>query len=254
MNIKVLVAAHKQAPMPNDSKLYLPVHVGTALHPEMKLGYQPDDQGKNISSKNGTYNELTAIYWAWKNLNADAVGLVHYRRLLSLNRQKDFSKVLSNDEAQKLLEEYDIILPKKRRYYIETNYSHYIHAHHAKPLKECRRVISDLYPEYLDAYDQVMKKTSAHMFNIFIMKQTYFEAYCEWMFSILAELDSRIDTSDYDDYESRVLGFVSELLLDVWLERQSCSYKEINCVFMEKQNWFKKGGNFVLRKLIGFRE
>lgn len=240
--------------MPNDSALYLPVHVGTALHPEVKLGYQPDNQGDNISSKNGTYNELTAIYWAWKNLDADAIGLVHYRRLLSLNRQKDFSTVLSNGEAQKLLEKYDIILPKKRHYYIETNYSHYIHAHHAEPLKECRRVISDLYPEYLAAYDQVMKKTSAHMFNIFIMKKVYFEAYCEWMFSILAELNSRIDTSDYDDYESRVLGFVSELLLDVWLERQSYSYKEINCVFMEKQNWFKKGGNFILRKLMGFRE
>ncbi|ANN49531.1 exopolysaccharide biosynthesis protein [Levilactobacillus brevis] len=254
MNIKVLVAAHKKAKMPTDKKLYLPVHVGAVLHPNLKLGYQPDSEGINISSKNGSYNELTAIYWAWKNLSADAVGLVHYRRLLSLKRTKDFSKVLSEQEAQELLATTGIILPKKRHYYIETNYSHYVHAHHAMPLNECRRVISDIYPAYLPSFDKIMKQTSAHMFNIFIMKWSYFDEYCQWMFRILEELDTRIDTSSYDEYESRVIGFVSELLLDVWLDKKGYAYEEINCSFMEKQNWLKKGGSFVLRKLMGSRE
>lgn len=253
MNIKILVAAHKQATMPIDTKLYLPVQVGAALHPGLKLPYQPDNDGQNISEKNGSYNELTAIYWAWKNLQADAVGLVHYRRLLSLNRRKDFSSVLSYEEAEKLLEKADIILPKKRRYFIESNYSHYVHAHHKEPLNECRVVIKERYPKYLVAYDAVMKKTSAHMFNIFVMKRKYFDEYCEWMFDILENLDQRIDTREYDAYESRVLGFVSELLLDVWLDYHQYSFEETNCVFMEKQNWFKKGGNFLLRKITGFK-
>ncbi|MFC6179778.1 DUF4422 domain-containing protein [Lactiplantibacillus daowaiensis] len=253
MKVKVLVAAHKNARMPDDKELYLPVQVGKALHPDLNLPYQPDDTGDNISLKNGSYNELTAIYWAWKNLDADAIGLVHYRRLLSLNHEKSFSKVLSKDQVISLLKDNSIILPKKRKYYIETNYSHYIHAHHKEPLDACRDVIKKLYPDYLSAYDQVMKKTSAHMFNIFIMKREYFDEYCKWMFDILASLERRIDTTEYDAYESRVIGFVSELLLDVWLVKNGYSYKEVNYVFMEKQNWLKKGGNFVLRKFRGFK-
>lgn len=63
-NIKVLVAAHKKCVLPNDS-IYLPVQVGKALHPELVLeGYQPDNEGQNIYSKNPYYSELTAIYWA----------------------------------------------------------------------------------------------------------------------------------------------------------------------------------------------
>ena len=44
------------------------------------LGYQGDDAGDNISEKNPYYCELTGLYWAWKNLDADYIGLAHYRR------------------------------------------------------------------------------------------------------------------------------------------------------------------------------
>ena len=253
MDIKILVAAHKEAKMPTDKNLYLPIHVGAALHPELRFGYQSDATGDNISLKNGSYNELTAIYWAWKNLNADAIGLVHYRRLLSLNHKKSFSSVLSNHEAQLLLKAHAIILPKKRHYWIETNYSHYVHAHYRNPIDECRRVILDLYPDYIPFYDEVMKLRSAHMFNVFIMRKDLFDEYCQWMFSILSELEGRIDTSKYDAYESRVIGFVSELLLDVWLNKNGYDFKEANCLFMEKQNWLIKGMNFLKRKLTGFQ-
>ncbi|GAB7171716.1 hypothetical protein TUA1478L_37100 [Lactiplantibacillus plantarum] len=45
MDIKILVAAHKEAKMPTDKNLYLPIHVGAALHPELRLGYQSDATG-----------------------------------------------------------------------------------------------------------------------------------------------------------------------------------------------------------------
>ena len=79
-NIKILVAAHKKYWMPSD-EMYLPIQVGHAIA-DVNIGYQPDDTGENISAKNANYCELTGIYWAWKNLDADYIGLVHYRRYI----------------------------------------------------------------------------------------------------------------------------------------------------------------------------
>lgn len=68
MDIKILVGSHKKAEMPEDG-IYLPVMVG-GLCPRREFGYQSDAEGDNISIKNPYYCELTALYWAWKNLKA----------------------------------------------------------------------------------------------------------------------------------------------------------------------------------------
>ena len=77
MDIKILIAMHKPYWTPEDD-VYLPLQVGSALHPH----FLPvtDDSGENISAKNPGYCEMTGLYWAWKNLKADYVGLCHYRR------------------------------------------------------------------------------------------------------------------------------------------------------------------------------
>ena len=253
MKIKILVAAHKNYKMPNDKELYLPIFVGKALHPDVNESFQGDNTGNNISEKNPNYNELTAIYWAWKNLDADAVGLVHYRRYLSLNKKKDLGSVLTKSDVEELFQNADVILPQKRRYYVETNYSHYVHAHYSEPLQVTRDVISTKFALYLDEYDRVMKRRSAHMFNMFIMKRPQFNQYCEWLFDILGEVEKRVDISSYSDYEKRVFGFISELLLDVWLNVNQVRTTEVKYVFMERQNWFVKGGKFLQRKLTGFK-
>ena len=79
-NIKIIVATHKKYEMPQDD-MYLPLHVG-AINKE-DIGYQKDCFGNNISLKNSSYCELTGLYWAWNNLDADYIGLAHYRRHFS---------------------------------------------------------------------------------------------------------------------------------------------------------------------------
>jgi len=248
MNIKILVAAHKNYVMPQDQNLYLPIFVGKDLHPDVNHTFQGDNTGDNISVKNAHYNELTAIYWAWRNLDADAIGLVHYRRYLSLHKQKDLTSVLDQAQTESLLKDHDIILPKKRNYYIESNYSHYVHAHHEEPLDLTRKIIEQDYSMYLKAFDEVMQRKSAHMFNMFIMKQQPFDEYCQWLFDILAKVEQNLDISDYNQYEARVCGFISERLLYVWLAvNEQYRTTEVNFVYMEKQNWLVKGGNFLKR-------
>ena len=75
-------------------------------------------------------------------------------------------------------------------------------------------------------------------------------AYMEWLFSILFELEKRLDISSWNSYDSRVYGFVAERLLDVWIEHNQINYTEQNVSFIEKQNWIKKGGLFLKRKLF----
>ncbi|MEE6667711.1 DUF4422 domain-containing protein [Pediococcus acidilactici] len=250
MDVKIMVAAHKEFPMPKERELYLPVLVGAKRNYKPGIDYQRDDDGENISEKNPNYNELTAIYWAWKNLNVDAVGLVHYRRFLSKKRKRDLESILNKQEVEELLAKTPIILPKKRKYYIETNYSHYVHAHHQEPIDVTRKVIVDKYPEYLDAFDQMMKRTSAHMFNMFVMKKELFDEYAMWLFDILGEVEKHIDISEYSVQEARVFGYLAERLMDVWILTNGFNYTEVNWVQIGKKDTLKKLVNFLKRKFL----
>lgn len=252
MNIKILVAAHKKYWMPDDP-VYLPLHVGA--EGKADLGYTKDNTGDNISAKNKNFCELTGLYWAWKNLEAEYVRLVHYRRYFTRKEvsgvEAKRSQILTEKDWEELLSKYSVIVPDKRKYYIESNRSHYNHAHHTEGLDITEQILKEKYPDYLPAFNTVMNRTWAHMFNMFVMRRDYFNDYMAWMFDILFELENRVDISGWDNYESRIYGFVSELLLDVWIEKNQINYKEQNVSFMEKQNWIKKGGNFLKRKVFG---
>ena len=145
---------------------------------------------------------------------------------------------------EQLIQDCDVLLPKKRHYYIETNYNQYAHAHHAVDLDTTREIIAEKCPEYLAEFDKCMKKRGCHIFNMFIMSRDVFERYCSWLFDILFELERRLDISAYNDNDARIFGFVSERLMDVFLGTHGIKYKELPYVFMEKQNWLVKGGNF----------
>lgn len=250
-DIKVIVATHKKYKMPKD-KLYLPVLVG-ANGKKIKE-YQRDDKGDNISEKNPYFCELTGLYWAWKNLKSDYVGLAHYRRHFAskkINKKDLFNSVLTIKEANTLLTDVDIILPKKRKYYIENLYSHYKHTMYIEPLDLTGEIIKEKYPKYSKEFDRLKKRTSAHMFNMMIMKKEILNDYCTWLFDILFELEKRVDNTKYDTFHARFYGRVSELLLDVWINTNGYKYKEVKVISMEKVNWCKKGTSFLKAKFLG---
>lgn len=246
-DVKIIVATHKPYWMPSDP-LYIPVHVGA--EGKESLGFTPDNTGDNISSRNANYCELTGLYWAWKNLDCEYLGLAHYRRHFTVLRgTSDRRDVMSLDQARSLLANNDVLLPTKRNYWIESNYTQYVHAHHKEDLDTTREIIMERYPKYIKAYDSSMKKTTGHRFNMFIMKKELADAYCAWLFDILFELEKRLDISEYSANDKRVFGFVSERLLDVWLETNGIKSKDIPYIFLEKENWFTKIMNFIMRKL-----
>lgn len=253
-NIKLLVATHKKYPMPDDKTLYFPVQVGCD-EVEERLGYLCDNTGDNISYKHRWYSDISSLYWGWKNLDYDYLGNLQYRRYFVSNKKKKSTSkqheyVLSRDELEILLKKCPVIVSKKRHYYIETNEQQYIHAHNRMDLELTKDVIRDICPEYFPKFEEVLNRTWLHINNAFIMDKEHIDQFCTWLFAILFEMEKRTDFDKYDVYQGRVLGYMSERLLDVWLEYNNVEYQEVKYALLEKENWLKKGFNFLKRKFI----
>lgn len=262
MDVKIVVATHKKYHMPKDI-MYIPLQVGAegkldASGKKLELGYKKDNIGDNISKKNPYFCELTGLYWAWKNLDADYIGLVHYRRYFSMHWKSCFKNILKYEEIKPYLGKIRLFVPKKRYYLIETLYSHYKHTHYIEQLDLTRVIITEKYPQYIMAFDKVVNKKSAHMFNMVIMDKELLNQYCTWLFDILFTLEERIEMPNLSAFQSRFYGRISEIIFNVWLEYEVETKKlsrhsimELNCIHLEKINWYKKGKAFLKAKFFG---
>ena len=202
---------HKQFDVPDDP-LYQPLHVGHINASD--LGYGGDDTGDNISHLNCYYSELTGHYWLWKNCHdVDYIGTCHYRRYL-INEQE---KVLTKNEYETLLKEYDLVTTK--RVILNNSYHYGFSANHNIKALDCTgEVIRDLYPAYYDTFAKLVQENETYFGNMFVTSKALFDQYCEWLFTIFEEVSKRIDlNTDEDAYHKRVLGFISEFLLLVWV-------------------------------------
>ncbi|MCR5099842.1 MAG: DUF4422 domain-containing protein [Butyrivibrio sp.] len=261
--IKIIIATTKKYKLPDDP-VYLPLQVGATKKGEIiqtGIGYQKDNTGENISSKNPSYCELTGLYWAWKNLDAEYIGLVHYRRYFASpdsNKQMDpYDRIVGGGELMRLVQKYPIIVPEPRKYYIETLESHYAHTHYEDQLVIARKAVKKFYPEYLESFDKVLKQTSGYMFNMMILRRDFLNDYCTWLFRILKEIEKNIDAKDLGAYQGRYIGRIAEIIFNVWLDYQLTSGKvskddicELPCIHLEKINWFKKGKAFLEAKFF----
>ena len=253
MSIVVLVAAHKSYKISKQT-IYRPILVGAKDNsiqaPIDETTYWVQDNSYcNISEKNPYYCELTALYWAWKNLKDDYIGLFHYRRYfrsrrVSLNK---WERIMGEEELLSLLKERNTLLPMPQHYFIETNYSQYVHAHNGRELDIVREILSERYPAYITAFDTCMKQTSGHRFNMLVMRRDILCLYCEWLFDVLFDLENRLMMTG--ELRPRIIGHVAERLLDVWIIHNQISYFDVPVVFMERQHWIRKSLTFLLRKV-----
>ena len=252
--LTVAVISHKPYRMPTDP-MYMPLHVGAALHPDVLPDWVQDNTGDNISDRNAKYSELTGLYWLWKNDDSDYQGIVHYRRhfgtsnwLVRHIRRDRFSRIVSEKELLLVLEKGDIVLPRERNYIIESVYGHYAHTFAGEQLDLVRKILVERQPEYVSAFDRVMSSKKAHMFNMFVMSREKLERYCSWLFPILEELEHCIDDSGYDAFNKRYPGRISEMLMDVWIGTRGYGYNELPVVSPEPINWGRKMIGFLLAK------
>ena len=226
------------------NKYIQPIHVGRAncdhmvsqglLTEETKKWFYStmpgDDTGDNISLKNGNYCELTAVYWAWKNLeqlkDPDYVGLMHYRRVFNFDNQTGKVYSPTKKSIMDSVRNYDIILTAPKKIYSVTTKKEYTNvkdyfdvnfgSHYTDIMKN---VLLDSYPEMINAYEKVLlHKKTISWYNIFIMRRDIFCEYCQWLFTFLSKIDEICIKEGIDTSNSRLMGYYGEILLNVYVE------------------------------------
>lgn len=210
----VLVVAHKnfdKSIVPD--KGYRVIKVGNnSDFDNSQFGGLCDSTGDNISSQNPYYCELTALYWAWKNLDVPIIGLCHYRRYFA-NR----SGVLNEDDIVNYLTENDVILSYPLCKSITSRYSE------KKPLIDQQKdlgVIQEIlkrkYPNEVQAFNKlVYGKGKMIWHNAFITHKDIFCDYCSFLFDVMEEYDLEMKKRSFEILP-RYNGYLAEWLLPTW--------------------------------------
>ena len=266
-DISIYVSYHKNTTRLS-STILKPIHVGRALaSEEVKNSLKDltgDDIGDNISKKNLSYCELTAQYWAWKNDNlSDYIGFLHYRRHLDFNLNhlnckpdqwgcinqdyisKDYlySKGLYDSNITNIVHKFDLITVKPwdvTNAGSKDNYDHYHTSDkklHIEDYEEALKILNEKFPQYSKSASEYNRSKLGYYTNIFVMKKKLFHEYCDYLFSILFELEKKLDISKYDAQEKRVFGYISEWLFGIFLKYKktegSIKILELNRTFIQ---------------------
>lgn len=227
-DIALYVVMHKDYNV-KCNKPYIPLSVGGYSNPK----YVSEKNGDNISYLNEKLNECTAMYWIWKNSHSEYVGLNHYRRYFYRNSFFSIDNIVERQDIEKILKIYDIILPNTWhtkdtvKQVLEESMSSEIFSYAYSILRE---IIKDRQNSYLQAFDDVMNGHSFFPCNLFIAKKEIFNKYCEWLFSYIVDAAELIDVHGLDFNDKRVMGFLAERMLTVWLWNNSFKIKQLPIV------------------------
>ncbi len=236
----VLVASGKQV----DFELpegYSLIQVGSTFAEKRLEGALYDNEGDNISDKNRNYCELTALYWGWKNSQAKIKGLCHYRRYFAAYDKVNlfdnhFASVntatkymLSREQIEKKLQTADVILPMPYCPYPKTGYEDLLLYVYDKDIQQFREVLRESFPEYVDEFEAALTVKNMSYCNMMIAKADIYDQYCEWVFDILGKYEEKICLNGYDKQHARIYGYISEILLNVWVKHHhlKAAYQEI---------------------------
>ena len=270
-NIKILIACHKPSELPKND-LLLPIQVGAA-NAKADLGLQRDDDGEdNISAKNSGYCELTAIYWAWKNLDADYYGLFHYRRFYSFADEKiPVSKNSDGGDSiqvkalsPKIFHQYGLDDPEKIHRVVDgtdiithdwrqtkdmfntleipgnTVYDHFkYHGGTHVKISDIDAMIAEVkhsFPEVAPYFNEYIYGPNFRGYNMFIMRKKYFFDMCNFEFTVLKNLEAKINPSldERSITNNRIYGYLAEMLTDGYIYYLDKTVKNLNHQYIQK--------------------
>ena len=237
MKAKILTAYHRPAPLFRGQTI-TPIHVGREIASTTLSEIPGDDSGKTISARNPSFCELTALYWAWQNdSESDAIGLMHYRRLLDLTDRMPGGPVERTPERLDTRDwtaeaedwvaregaNWDIVVPRLHEMGVSVE-ENYAKRHSSQDFDMAREIIAQDHPEYADSFEVIAKDRFIRLGNMALMSRPIFDRYCAWLFDILFKVEAApVSRSHYSTTQMRYLGFLAERLFTVFIHHEQKS-------------------------------
>ena len=263
-SLKVLVAYHRRSLVVRDD-VYVPILAGAAVTAERskdgkiflerdflsELQYR-DDSGTNVSVMNRSLNEMSVVYWAWKNYEAlgdpDFFGLAHYRRffiadeLLPLPRhrwypkselylygdEETFKAAISSQSLLARLSDADVLCSYrypaaclKRGASLRSCRDRFVQMMGADKgflYDEMERLVLAARPDMRAEIEYMRSHSDHYVCNMFVMPKAEFFRYCEFIFPILFKL-AEMNAGETDVERSRAPGFLAEFLTSLFISR-----------------------------------
>ena len=219
MLLKIFIVTHKPCSIPSDGIL-TPLHVGRSVSPykDSLSWMQGDDTGANISSKNGSYCEMTAHYWIWKNVHdTEYVGVCHYRRFFGID--------LSANTINDVLADADVLMVEPS-WHVDSVYSYFAKFMGAENMTILSMVMKKRFPGYFDTLEKICDGIKFHPFNMLLCRKDLFDDYCQWMFTILEECEKYVKPAPYTNAR-RALAYMAELLTGVYFIHRQLKIKTV---------------------------
>lgn len=259
MTVRIYVTHHKPGKIVQN-RVITPIHGGKTCA-EVDLGIQGDDTGDNISHMNPYLCELTTQYWAWKNSSAlDYVGFMHYRRHFLFGQpdgvvdsstgcvnvyrwNKQYERMIAVDNPSlinRAIEGYDVVLPPR---FPIRNWGSDTVVHQLGTIPQLNRrpqynrehveralsVVESAEPDYAKELHEVFFEAGGeyYFYNAYVMRWELFHRYNQWLFPLLFAIHDELDYSRLTASESRLLGFLAERLLNVYLRHYQRSHGDL---------------------------
>ncbi len=228
MDTRMYVLTKEACKVPEDG-MYQALQLGSSKNPI--AGMTGDHTGDHISEKNPQFAELTGLYWLWKNVDCDILGICSIDRLFSKK-----GKLLSKADIENDLENYDVLLAPDSHVSSGTIREQLLKLFSKEDLELFYSVLKEKEPEYEAACHWVLEGQEESVFPMLIMKKDQYDAYCDWLFGLLFELEKRMESSSQKDSQGSRFCVLAGHLLRAWLLCQEVFvYEESMMIRAKKQ-------------------
>ena len=130
------------------------------------------------------YSEGARLHYVWKHVPLRRyVGTSHYRRYFEF-----FDDIPDMDE---IFKDHDAILPNFNLGWENVGVQYWA-CHCWDDMEMVYKVVSDLYPEYLQTLVDVVYSPKFYPCNMFVLTREMFDKYCSFMYGVLGEYDRRM--------------------------------------------------------------
>lgn len=191
---------------------YTPLYVGPLF---------TDTEKDNINHLNPYINELTGLYYLWKNTNDPIAGMCHYHRFFTHNEEP-----MDLAYMEDLIKDHDIVLAFPVIY--DTSVISNLEHDFREDLPTFHKYMDILY-EKESGLKEYFQGNTFHPRNMFIAKREVLEGYCNWLFPLIVPITEQFIRDDVNKwglghYYRRMIGFIAERLLTYHVRKNVLNY------------------------------